>query len=129
MEKKLLVIYYSQTGQLLDIVKSVTKPMSETNQVKLYFVIFSPKENFDLVILAYQPWYLSPSIPFHAFFQKEETKRLLAGKPVITIIGCRNMWTMAQENVKAYIKNACGQLVGNIVLRDKAPNLLSVVSI
>ena len=164
MEKKLLVIYYSQTGQLLDIVKSVTKPMSETNQVKLYFeelkpkpafpfpwsanqffqafpesikgipcelepVTVSPEENFDLVIVAYQPWYLSPSIPFHAFFQKEETKRLLAGKPVITIIGCRNMWTMAQENVKAYIKNACGQLVGNIVLRDKAPNLLSVVSI
>ena len=46
MEKKLLVIYYSQTGQLLDIVKSVTKPMSETNQVKLYFEELKPKPAF-----------------------------------------------------------------------------------
>jgi hypothetical protein len=164
MEKKLLVIYYSQTGQLLDIVKSITKPISADKQVKLFFeelkpnpafpfpwsakqffqafpesikgipcelepVSVSPNENFDLVIVAYQPWYLSPSIPFHAFFQKEETKSLLAGKPVITVIGCRNMWAMAQEKVRDYIKNAGGKLVGNIVLRDKAPNLLSVVSI
>jgi hypothetical protein len=164
MEKKLLVIYYSQTGQLLDIVKSITKPISADNQVKLYVeelkpkpafpfpwsakqffqafpesikgipcelepVSISPNENFDLVIVAYQPWYLSPSIPFHAFFQKEETKNLLKGKPVITVIGCRNMWAMAQERVREYIKNAGGKLVGNIVLRDKAPNLLSVVSI
>jgi hypothetical protein len=164
MEKKVLVIYYSQTGQLFDIVKSITKPLAEANTVKLYFEELKPKppfpfpwtaeqffqafpesvktipcdleplkissdQDFDLVIIAYQPWYLSPSIPFHAFFQSEETKRLLAGKPVITVIGCRNMWAMAQEKVKQYIREANGQLVGNIVLRDKAPNLLSVVSI
>jgi hypothetical protein len=162
MEKKLLVIYYSQTGQLLEIVKSVTKPLE--NKVQLVFeelkpkpafpfpwssnqffqafpesiksipcelepLSVSPNDNFDLVIVAYQPWYLSPSIPYHGFFQNEATKRLLKDKPVITIIGCRNMWAMAQEKVRDYIKNAGGKLVGNIVLRDKAPNLLSVVSI
>jgi len=36
---------------------------------------------------------------------------------------------MAHEDVKRYIRDAGGQLVGNIVLYDKAPNLLSVVSI
>jgi hypothetical protein len=89
----------------------------------------SPGENFDLVMIAYQPWYLSPSIPFHAFFQSEAGKHLLAGKPLITVLGCRNMWVMAQEKIRGYIKEANGKLIGNIVLRDKAPNLLSVISI
>jgi hypothetical protein len=86
-------------------------------------------ENFDLIIVAWQPWFLSPSIPAHAFFQLETTKKLMKGKPVITVIGSRNMWVMAQNVIKKYIKNAGGKLVGNIVLSDKAANLLSVVSV
>jgi len=164
MEKKVLIVYYTQTGQMLDILKSIVKPLAATSHIKLYYEELKPKpafpfpwsanqffqafpesikgipceleplktssgENFDLVIVGYQPWYLSPSIPFHAFFQLEATKRLLANKPVITVIGCRNMWTMSQEKIKSYIKEANGKLVGNIVLRDKAPNLLSVISI
>ena len=164
MEKKVLIVYYSQTGQMMDILKSITKPLTEAGHVKLYYeelkpipafpfpwsasqffqafpesikgipcalepLSTSPDEHFDLVIVAYQPWYLSPSIPFHAFFQLEAVKRLLANKPIITVIGCRNMWTMAQEAIKKYIKASNGKLIGNIVLRDKAPNLLSVVSI
>jgi hypothetical protein len=39
------------------------------------------------------------------------------------------MWVMAQETIKDYIRANGGQLVGNIVLYDRAPNLLSVISI
>jgi hypothetical protein len=39
------------------------------------------------------------------------------------------MWVMAQERVKKYIAAAQGCLVGNIVLSDKAPNLISVISV
>jgi hypothetical protein len=87
------------------------------------------QEDFDLVIVAWQPWFLSPSIPFHAFFQHESAKKLLKGKPVITVTGCRNMWYIAQIRIKQYIQEAGGRLAGNILLFDKAPNLLSLVSI
>jgi hypothetical protein len=164
MLKKVLVVYYTQTGQLREVVNSVTKSLAADSEVVLTFEELKPKppfpfpwtsdeffqampesvngipcelepftitgqEDFDLVVIAWQPWYLSPSIPIHAFFQHETTKEILNGKPVITIIGSRNMWVMAQEKVKQYIQQANGRLVGNIMLYDKAPNLLSVVSV
>lgn len=90
---------------------------------------FDPNEKFDLVILAFQTWYLSPSIPMNTFLQSPEAKKLLNNKPVITIQGCRNMWVMAQESVKKRIVEAGGRLVGNIVLVDRHPNLVSVITI
>ena len=39
------------------------------------------------------------------------------------------MWVMSQERIKQYILEANGRLVGNIMLYDKASNLLSVISI
>jgi hypothetical protein len=36
---------------------------------------------------------------------------------------------MAQNQVKEYIRTAGGRLMGNILLYDKASNLLSVISI
>jgi hypothetical protein len=90
---------------------------------------FDPEDNFDLVILAYQPWYLSPSIPFIAFLQTEAAAKVLNRKPVITILGSRNMWIMAQERVKKRILAMGGKLIGNIVLTDRHHNLVSVVTI
>jgi hypothetical protein len=164
MPKKVLVVYYSQTGQLREIVNSVIAPLKASGEVSLTFEEIRPKtpfpypwtsdeffqampesvrgiacelhplslngqEHFDLIIIAWQPWYLSPSIPIHAFFQHETAKKLLYGKPVVTIIGSRNMWIMAHERIREYLKPMQAKLVGNIVLYDKAPNLLSVVSI
>ncbi len=90
---------------------------------------FNTDQDFDLVILAYQVWYLSPSIPFAAFLQSPAAGKVLKGKPVITILGVRNMWIMAQESVKRQIRDLGGTLVGNIVLVDPHPNLVSVVTI
>src|SRR3954462_4202784 len=36
----------------------------------------------DLVVLCYQPWYLSPSIPIASFLQSDEGRALLRGRPV-----------------------------------------------
>lgn len=90
---------------------------------------FNPDQDFDLVILAYQVWFLSPSIPFTAFLQSPAAGKVLKDKPVITILGVRNMWIMAQERVKKQIRDLGGRLVGNIVLVDPHPNLVSVVTI
>lgn len=161
---KVLVVYYTQTGQMQEIVQSVTAPMAKDKDIELVFEALRPKPPFpfpwtsdqffqampesvrgipceleplnvkaedgvDLIILAWQPWYLSPSIPIHAFFQLASARELLKDRPVISVIGSRNMWVMAHERVKQYIREAHGHLVGNIVLYDKAPNLLSVVSV
>jgi hypothetical protein len=160
--KKILIIYYTQTGQLQQIVESVTAPLKHDCQLFFeelkplpaypfpwngmpFFQVFpeSVREipcklepvkadltlDYDLVILAYQVWYLSPSIPVSSFLQGEEAKRLLKGKPVITILGVRNMWIMAQERVKAMISEAGGRLKGNIVMADPTGNLTSVITI
>jgi hypothetical protein len=160
--KKVLVIYFTQSGQLKQIVDSITGPMEKDCQ--LFFEELKPvpaypfpwtgmsffqafpesvreipcklepfqndlTEDYDLVVLAYTVWYLSPSIPVTSFLQSDASKKILKGKPVITVLGVRNMWIMAQERVKAMISDAGGRLVGNIVMADPAGNLTSVITI
>lgn len=160
--KKILIIYYSQTGQLRRIIDSITNPFEKDFELVFeelkpvpafpfpwngmpFFQAFpeSVKEipcelepfkcdldkDYDLVILAYPVWYLSPCIPISAFLQHPDARQILYGKPVITILGVRNMWIMAQEQVKARIAEAGGLLAGNVVLTDPAPNLVSVITI
>ncbi|MDR0843983.1 MAG: hypothetical protein LBN71_02090 [Tannerella sp.] len=83
----------------------------------------------ELVIVAYQPWFLSPSIPILGFFRDAAIRQYLNGKRIVTVNGCRNMWIMAQAKVKSYIAECGGMLVGNIVLQDHHANLLSVITI
>ncbi len=161
----ILVLYYSQSGQLEEIAKNIAKPLLNDADVSLTFseiklekpfsfpwkkeaffdafpesflqipakILAPPEEvlakKYDLVILAYQVWYLSPSIPVNSFLKSEFAKQLLENTPVVTVIGCRNMWIMAQEKVKQLLRNVNAQLVGNIVLVDRAPNLISVITI
>lgn len=84
---------------------------------------------YDLIILGYQPWFLSPSLPVTALLQSPQFQKLLKGKPVITIIGSRNMWLNSQESVKVYLKNAGARLVGNIPLIDRVQNQVSAITI
>ena len=44
------------------------------------------------------------------------SKKKLKDKPIITLIGCRNMWIMAQEKMKKLIHNIGGKLIDNVVL-------------
>ena len=85
--------------------------------------------SYDLIVLAYQPWYLSPSIPTTSALHDPEFKKRLGNTPVITLIGARNMWINAQERVKKLLQSAGANLVGNIALTDKHPNLISAITI
>ncbi len=161
--KKILVVLYSQTGQLSNVVKSVTGPLVESDNINVHFLTLKPKENypypwsffkffdvfpesvyldppelepfglqgtekFDLVILAYQIWYLSPSLPITAFLQSEAGRSLLKDCPVITLIACRNMWTRAQETVKQMLTSAQAKLIDNVVFIDQGSTLASFVT-
>lgn len=91
---------------------------------------FSFQENtYDLIILAYQPWFLSPSIPITALLKQESFQKMIKDTPIVTLIGSRNMWLNSQESIKKLILDAGGNLVGNVPLIDRNPNLLSVISI
>jgi len=161
-KQKILVIYYSQTGQLIRIADVIAAPLQQQADIvyeeiipvqpfpfpwsKQEFFDSMPEtvqgrpraiqplkvdltDHFDLVILAFQPWFLSPSQPVAAFLQSQEAARLLKGKNVITLIGARNMWLNALETVKKYLYQIGAHLVGNIAMVDTAPNLVSVITI
>lgn len=83
----------------------------------------------DLVIVAGQSWYLSLSTPLHAFFQSTEVRAYLHGRPVVFVNGCRNMWVMTQSETRRYLREIGARYVGFIELHDKAPNLVSVLTI
>ncbi|WP_346236028.1 hypothetical protein ABDK00_017545 [Niabella insulamsoli] len=162
MGKKILAVYFSQSGQTEAIVKNFVRPIiADGNEVEflqiqtthrfpfpwsipVFFdtvpesveVIPTALEpwqtqsgQYDLVILGWQPWNLSPSIPFNSILQDERFKKLIKSKPVITISGCRNMWINAQEKNKKLLNQAGAQLVGNIALVDRHPNHLSYFTI
>lgn len=154
--KRVLVVYYSQTGQLERIVRSVIAPLEHSAEVQIDTLKLEPARPYpfpwpiitffdqfpecvrldpaplapmglatatdapayDLVILGYQPWFLSPSPPTTAFLQSPLAQRLLRGTPVVTLIGCRNMWIMGQQRVREMLGRIGARLVGNIALVD-----------
>jgi hypothetical protein len=162
MSKKVLAIYYTQSGQMGEIIDTFTSPLVEAGasvekvQVRLvngyefpwtgksFFSVMpscvlgipEPIEplnlkgtKYDLVILGYQPWFLSPSIPTNSLLQSDEFKAIIKDTPVVTISAGRNMWINSYVRVRKMIKDAGANLVGNIALLDKHPNPISFVTI
>jgi len=162
MSKKVLAIYYSQSGQLGEIIDNLTEPLIEAGvsveKVRVHLVKdytlpwtadgffsvmpdcqldvpadlqpFELKETkYDLIILGYQAWFLSPSIPFNSLMNHPALKAVLKDTPVITATGARNMWLNAFVRVKKLIRAAEAKHVGNIALVDTHPNPISFITI
>lgn len=162
MSKKILVIYYSQSGQLSDILTAFTAPLTEAGNTvekvrvqlahdfpfpwtgeKFFAVMpdcvlgvpaelkpFQLKENkYDLIILGYQAWFLSPGIPTNSILHHPAVQAVLKDTPVVTITGARNMWISAMESIKKILKQSGARLVGSIALVDKHHNFISFVTI
>jgi len=161
--KKVLVLYYSQTGQLNDVVKSFTAPLILDKDIEVtyqniepatpypfpwgylkFFDVFpesvymdgckikdfkniNENDDFDLIILAYTVWFLSPSLPISGFLQSKYAK-LLKNKPVITLIACRNMWIMAQEKMKKKLIELESILIDNVVFTDQGGNFSTFIT-
>jgi flavodoxin len=161
--KRILIVYYTQSGQLLSILQSLATPLIRAGHT-LHFETIEPVEKFpfpwssyqffnafpevfsqkpqalkpistkatngyDLVILGYQPWFLTPSRPMSSFLQSEDGKKIISNNKVITVLGCRNMWLGAQEKVKRLLKDIQATLVGHVALIDRSPNLTSLITI
>jgi hypothetical protein len=91
------------------------------------FTLKEPK--YDLIIIGFQPWFLSPSLPMSSFLQHPSFKAIAKDTPVVTISGCRNMWINAQEKNKKLLQQAGARLVGNIALVDRHNNHVSLITI
>lgn len=161
--RRVLVVYFSQTGQLRDIVRSTVAPLERNPAFEVTTVELKPERPFpfpwpffrffntfpeciyedtapieppdldaekpyDLIIMAYTVWFLQPALPILGFLKSEKAKRAFAGKPVITLIGCRNMWLMAQERMKELLKGLGARLIDNIVLTDSAHSAFTFFS-
>jgi len=161
--KRILAVYYSQTGQLGEIMDSIVAPLRASPECTVTVARLVPTQPydfpwsfwgffdtlpeciyddpqpieqlpladdaaFDLIILGYQVWFISPSLPITAFLQSKQAKRLLRGKPVITVIACRNMWLMAQERVKQQLQKLGATLIDNVALTERTHGAKSVIT-
>ena len=158
--RKILVVSYSQSGQLDEITDNFVQPLKN---VEIDRISYSPKSPFpfpwtsesffdvmpesvlekpveleptsykylkyDLIIFAYQPWYLSPSIPASSLLQNTEFLSRVSGTRVITLIGSRNMWLNSQESIKSSIKKAGGAIIANLPFADRHQNQISAITI
>ena len=162
--ERILVVYYSQSGQLKQIVDHFVAPFVGAGISVDYYEIemetpfpfpwnneaffgafpesflqipqpIKPvpaaimEQQYSLVVLAYQVWYLSPSIPITSFLKNEQAAHLLSGKPVVTLSGTRNMWIKAQEKIGQMLQKYNAPIVANIALTDRHHNHISVLTI
>jgi hypothetical protein len=161
--KRVLLVHFSQSGQLTRIARKLVAPLAAAADVQLVEEVLRPQvaypfpwpvrrfldampesvlleppaleplsvrpdERFDLVVLAYQVWYLAPCGPMTAFLKSAAGRELVRGRPVVTLVACRNMWLTAQETVKRLIRDAGGVLRDNVVFTDRASVLASFIT-
>nr|WP_082519694.1 hypothetical protein [Variovorax sp. Root411] len=156
--KRVLVLRYSQSGQLDEVAEQIAAPLRADPSIQVHEETLRPQkpypfpwpfltffdafpesahmkpqplgpltltgeEDFDLIVLPYQVWFLAPSQPVAAFLKHPVAARLLEGKPVVTVIACRNMWLLAHEKLKGMLDDVGARLIDNVVLTDPGPTL------
>ena len=160
--KKVLVLYYSQTGQLKRVLDSFVSKLNDET-VEIHTKAIRPKEkykfpwsfydffdefpesvymdsceikeieniedDYDLIILGYTVWYMSPSIPVTSFLKSEQAKKLFKDKPVVTVVACRDMWILAQERVKNMLESLNARLIDHVALTDQGGSVKSLVAL
>lgn len=88
---------------------------------------FAADDRFDLVILAYQVWFLSPSLPVQGFF-RDASAGVLKNTKVITLCVNRNMWHNASETVKKLLGRQEAIHLDNVVVSYAGPPWATFVS-
>lgn len=161
--KRVLAVWYSQSGQLDRVMDRLLMPLRQADGIQLQELKLQPATpypfpwpfwqfmdsfpecvhrdpaaltplplatdaDFDLIIIGYPVWFLSPAAPVTAFLQSEQGKRLLNGKAVVTVTACRNMWLMAQEAVKELLANAGARHCDHVALTDRASAMATFVT-
>jgi len=162
MNKKVLVLYYSQAGQLKRVLNSLTSTLG-CDEIQVDMRAIKPKtkypfpwpfytffdefpesvhldgcaieevdnleDDYDLIILGYTVWYMAPSIPITAFMKSDQAKKLFKGKPVVTLVACRDMWVLAQEKVKEMLQDVGARHIDHVALTDQGGGVISLITL
>lgn len=161
--KRVLVVYFSQTGQLQRAAESLAGPLAAAGDIEVDWIALEPetpypfpwpfldffdqfpesvqldpapnkpvrlekKHEYDLVILAYTVWFLSPAPPVTAFLKSGVAAQLLKNRPVVTLIACRNMWISADQTVRQLLADIGARHMDHAVLVDRGPALATFVT-
>jgi hypothetical protein len=161
--KRILVIYYSQSGDVANVVDHFVRGLHDarlevvTRQIQpaqaypypwrtplrlfdvfpecilglppeIEPVVVEPGEPFDLVVVAYQVWFLAPSLPIQAFL-KSSYARPLRDTPVVTISVSRNLWHMASETMKRLLAESGAVHIDNVVVTHAGPPWTTFISV
>lgn len=161
--KRVLLVDYSQTGQLRDLATHLMAPLRADPAIEVMVLRLVPRqaypypwpfwrfldafpesahlvapeleplaltgdEVFDLVILPWQVWYLAPSLPITAFLCDPVAQRVLRGKPVVSVIACRNMWLLAFDKFTMLLADSGARLIDNVVYTDPGPALATFIT-
>jgi hypothetical protein len=83
---------------------------------------------YDLVLIGYQPWYMTPSVPTHSFLKGPQGE-LLEGAPVIGLMTCRAMYGRATRMFQQWVEARGGQVVEQRVFVDQDPKGTNFISL
>lgn len=83
-------------------------------------VTFDTTVVYDLIILVYQVWFLSPSLPVQGFLASPAAA-VLRDRPVITVSVSRNMWQSASEKMKRLLHAAGAVQIDNVAVTHQGP--------
>lgn len=161
--RKVLVVYYSQTGQLRQVLDACLAPLEGDENIQVDWLRLDPDpaypfpwtffrfldtfpecvqlepipmrpievdegHEYDLVILGYTVWFLSPAPPITTFLRSPQGRRLLAGRPVVTLVACRNMWYTAQQTVRRLLVECGAMLSDHIAFVDRARPMATFIT-
>ncbi len=84
--------------------------------------MFNVDDDYDLIVLGSQVWFLSISIPLVSFLNHAKS-RVFKSKPVITVLSCRKMWVYTQKRLEEYVEQLGGNLVGKVLVTAKGEQM------
>ncbi len=80
----------------------------------------------ELVILAYQVWYLAPSLPVRSLLKTHP--EIVCGRRVLSLIACRNMWYSAAVEMSGLLQSAGARSVDVVAATDTRRSATTLVT-
>ena len=80
----------------------------------------------ELVILAYQVWYLAPSLPIRSLLATHPES--VRDRDVVTVVACRNMWYSAAREIAGLLRDAGARGVVVVSATDTRPQAVTFVT-
>jgi hypothetical protein len=84
--------------------------------------------NYDLMVIAYQVWFLSPSLPVQALLQSEIAPEIFKDKQVVALCTCRNLWYSASRLMHQSLEQLGAKWLTQITVCERSPLWASFVT-